>query len=108
MKNALCATILLYRICHTVHQSKWLKYTNFSLHVHVHEFGTMSVMIVFSFIFLLRMHHYFVVICVTTSRYKCGCIKHTKHTYSSSAVHSVSDAVSVVFVSEGFTNTNVV
>ena len=26
--------ILLYRICHTVHQSKWLKYTNFSLHVH--------------------------------------------------------------------------
>ena len=41
--------ILLYRICHTVHQSKWLKYTNFSLHVH--EFGTMSVMIVFFFYF---------------------------------------------------------
>ena len=39
--------ILLYRICLTVHQSKWLKYTNFSLHVH--EFGTMSVMTVFFF-----------------------------------------------------------
>ena len=41
--------ILLYRICHTVHQSKWLKKTNFSLPVH--EFGTMSVMIVFFFYF---------------------------------------------------------
>ena len=41
--------LLLYRICHTVHQSEWLIYTNFSLHVH--EFGTMSVMIVFFFYF---------------------------------------------------------
>ena len=53
------------------------------------------------------MHHYFVVICVTKSRYKCGCIKQNIHTQVS-AVHSVSVAVSVVFVSEGFTNTNVV
>ena len=54
------------------------------------------------------MHHYFVVICVTTSRYKCGCINIQNIHTQVSAVHSVSDAVSVVFVSEGFTNTNVV
>ena len=77
--------ILLYRICHTVHQSKWLKYTNVSLHVH--EFGTMSVMIVFFFYSFSNIQNI-----------------HTQV----SAVHSVSDAVSVVFVSEGFTNTNVV
>ena len=41
--------ILLYTvwICRTLHQIKWLKYTNFSLHVH--ELGAMSVMIVFLF-----------------------------------------------------------
>ena len=94
--------ILLYRICHTVHQSKWLKYTNFSLHVH--EFGTMSVMIVFFFYFSftyapLFCHH----LCYDIEISNIQNI-HTQE----SAVHSVSDAVSVVFVSEGFTNTNVV
>ena len=91
-------------ICRTVHQSKWLKYTNFSLHVH--EIGTMSVMIVFFFYSSLTYAQLFCRhLCYeTTFRHKCGCIKYTQV----SAVHSVSDAVSVVFVSDGFTNTNVV
>ena len=96
--------ILLYRICHTVHQSKWLKYTNFSLHVH--EFGTMSVMIVFFFYFSFTYAPLF-------CRHLCYDINvdasNIQNIYTQvSAVHSVSDAVSVVFVSEGFTNTNVV
>ena len=95
--------ILLYRICHTVHQSKWLKYTNSSLHVH--EFGTMSVMIFLLFFFyvctiilssFVLLHRD---INVDASNIQ------NIHTQVS-AVHSVSDAVSVVFVSEGFTNTN--
>ena len=55
------------------------------------------------------MHHYFVVICVTTSRYKLVDASNIQNIHTQvSAVHSVSDAVSVVFVSDGFTNTNVV
>ena len=95
--------ILLYRICHTVHQSKWLKYTNFSLHVH--EFGTISVMIVFFFYVCTIILSSFVLrhrdINVDASNIQ------NIHTQVS-AVHSVSDVVSVVFVSEVFTNTNVV
>ena len=90
-----------------MHQSNWLKYTDFSLHVH--EFGTMSVMIVFFFLF------FFYVCTIILSSFV---LRHRDinvdasniqniHTQVS-AVHSVSDAVSVVFVSEGFTNTNVV
>ena len=55
------------------------------------------------------MHHYFVVICVTTSRYINVDASNIQNIHTQvSAVHSVSDAVSVVFVSEGFTNTNVI
>ena len=94
--------ILLYRIWHTVHQSKWLKYTNFSLYVH--EFGTMSVMIVFLFYFSFTYAPLFCRhLCINVDASNIQNI-HTQV----SAVHSVSDAVSVVFVSEGFTNTNVV
>ena len=94
--------ILLYRICHTVHQSKWLKYTNFSLHVH--EFGTMSVMIVFFSYFSFT---YAPLFCRHRDINVDASNIQNIHTQVS-AVHSVSDAVSVVFVSEGFTNTNVV
>ena len=97
--------ILLYRICHTVHQSKRLKYTNFSLHVH--EFGTMSVMIVFFF----YVHVCTIILSSFVLRHRDINVDASNiqniHTQVS-AVHSVSDAVSVVFVSEGFTNTNVV
>ena len=96
--------ILLYRICHTVHQSKWLKYTNFSSHVH--EFGTMSVMIVFFFFFLLRIHHYFGAFVLRHRDINVDASNIQNIHTQVSAVHSVSDAVSVVFVSEGFTNTN--
>ena len=66
----------------------------------------MLVMIVFFFYFLLRMHHYFVVICVTKRHRDINVGAPNIHTQVS-AVQSVS-AVSVVFVSDGFTNTNVV
>ena len=53
------------------------------------------------------MHHYFVVICVT-KRHRDINVDASNIHIQVSAVHSVSDAVSVVFVSDGFTNTNVV
>ena len=99
--------ILLYRICRTVHQSKWLKYTNFSLHVH--EFGTMSVMIVFFFYFSFTYAPLFFSSFVLRHRDINVDASNIQNIHTQvSAVHSVSDAVSVVFVSEGFTNTNVV
>ena len=87
-------------IClHSSHSAsgKRLKYNYFYLHVH--ELGKMSVILLFYF---LRIHHY--VFCHhfcynTTSKYKCRC---------TSAVHRVSGAVSLVFVSDGFAYSNFV
>ena len=100
--------ILLYRICHTVHQSKWLKKKkNFSLHVH--EFGTMSVIIVFFFYFSFTYAPLFCRHFVLQHRDIIVDASNIQNIHTQvSAVHSVSDAVSVVIVSEGFTNTNVV
>ena len=96
--------ILLYRICHTVHQSKWLKYTNFSLHVH--EFWTMSGIFLLFFFYVCTIILSSFVLRHRDINVDASNIQNI-HTQVS-AVHSVSDAVSVVFVSEGFTNTNVV
>ena len=85
-----------------MHQSKWLKYTHFSIWDNV---GYDSIFLLFFFYVCTTFLSLFVLrhrdINVEASNIQ------NIHTQVS-AVHSVSDAVSVVFVSDGLTNTNVV
>ena len=94
-----------------MHQSKWLKHNYFCLHAHVHELGTMSVILLFFFYMCVYITMYFAVIFVSIRhRYINGDVPNI-HTRVS-AVHtcSVPDAVSLDFVSDGvvYMYTNVV
>ena len=67
----------------------------------------MLIILSFFFIFYAYITTYFAAIFVTIRHRYISVDVPNKHTRVS-AVHSVSDAVSLVFVSDGFANTNVV
>ena len=79
---------------------KWLKHNTFIYSVHVHELGKMSVIL----FYLLRIHTYCVAIFVSIRHRYINVDVPNIHTHVS-VVHSVSGAVSLVFVSDRFANT---